>query len=513
MIFTPKIKNIAIEIICLLYVFLFIYAATSKLMDFEHFKIQLGQSPLLSSFAQWLSVLVPAAEFMICIMLIFPRYRMEGLFSAYGLMIMFTAYIFIILNYTSFIPCSCGGVLEKLDWRSHMIFNLVFVLLAIVAILLYNQRNSIRKGQLKLSKLLGVLSIVSLLGISIVITLFMLSENIVHYHNKLTRRFPHSPLRQYAISDLKVNSYYIAGADSSQIFLGNVTTPLQVTTLNKQLIKTQNNMINLDRRDLPFRGVRVSVQAPFFFVTDGIVPCVYRGKINDWKADLSYEGGEYFTIAQTLDSSRIAVLTSSKKTGDNIIGIINIGKEKNTILNPSLLQKQLDGVFDTDGQLLYSKDMQAIIYVYAYRNQFTITDKKLKLIRRGNTIDTITKAKLDIAKDKKYKQRKFSKPPLFVNKRSAIYKNLLFVNSGIPGLYEDDKMWERTSIIDVYDLTKESYILSFTINDIDNKKLKQFVVQNDLLYALIGNNIISYKMDEQITSRYIKTNSDNLLAK
>lgn len=44
-------KNIILETVCLLLVLLFVYAAISKLLDFENFRIQLGQSPLLSAFA------------------------------------------------------------------------------------------------------------------------------------------------------------------------------------------------------------------------------------------------------------------------------------------------------------------------------------------------------------------------------------------------------------------------------------------------------------------------------
>jgi len=501
----PQIRIIIIEIICLLYLMLFLYAAATKLLDFEHFRIQLGQSPLLSPFAELVAVIVPLIEILICILLSIPRYRLIGLFSAYVLMVMFTAYIIIILNFSSFVPCSCGGVLEKLSWKQHIIFNLFFVVLAGAGILLHYTNSRIKYNYLKYKKIALCSFAVTAGGISSVIALFLISENIVHYHNKLTRVFPHSPVKQSSISDLKVNSYYIAGADSSSIYLGNVTTPLTISTLNKQLVHTRYSRIVLNRRDLPFRGVRISVSAPFFFVTDGTVPCVYKGNISDWQAELVYKGGEYFTTSQAIDSSLLAVVTNSKKTGDNVLGIIETGAVKKTILNPNILQKQFDGVFDTDGQLLYSADMKQLVYLYAYRNQFTITDQKLNIIRRGNTIDTISEAKLFIAKDKKYKQRKLSRPPLYVNKSSAVYRNLLFVNSAIPGLYEDDRMWKNTSVIDVYDLAEKSYLLSFTLNDVDEKKIKEFIVQDDKLYAMISNYIICYKIDSQITSRYIKS--------
>lgn len=508
-----KYKNLITEVICLLFVLLFVYAAASKLMDFQHFRIELGQSPLLSAFAQWLAVLVPLAEFMICLLLIVPKYRLVGLFSAYGLMVMFTVYIFIILNYTSFVPCSCGGVLEKLDWKSHMIFNLVFVFLGVLGIIFYSSSTKVKSHFIKNRKLIGLFSVVAISGISTVVVLFMLSENLVHYHNKLTRRFPQTPIHQTAITDLKLNSFYFAGIDSTHVYLGNTTAPLVITTLNSKLLQTQKNMIDLDHKELPFRGIAVMIEPPYFFVVDGTVPCIFRGKINNWKAELIHKKGEYFTTAKIIDSNTIAVVSANKTNGDNVLAVVQLQNNGPTILNPEILQKQTDGVFDTDGILLYSREMKKIIYLYAYRNQFTLADNRLKIDYRGNTIDTITRAQLHIEKDKKYHQRQFSKPPLFVNKNSAVYNNLLFVHSAIPGRYEDDKMWKDSSIIDVYDLKNKSYVLSFCISNLDGKKMRYFKVINNQMYVIVGTHIIRYKLDSKITSHYTNQNVNNLLAK
>ncbi len=139
--FNTQTRNNIISIICYIYVVLFTYAATSKLLDFENFRIQLGQSPLLSAFAFWISVAVPLSEIIIAILLLIPKFRFLGLFAAYSLMVMFTAYIYIILNYSSFIPCSCGGVLEKMTWNQHLIFNICFIILGGIAILITPNKN------------------------------------------------------------------------------------------------------------------------------------------------------------------------------------------------------------------------------------------------------------------------------------------------------------------------------------------------------------------------------------
>lgn len=129
-------RNMIIEIICVLFIILFVYAALTKLLDYEKFRVQIGQSPLLTAFAGWIAWMVPVAEILIAIMLVFIRLRLVGLYAAFSLMVMFTTYIICILTLSLYIPCSCGGVLEKLGWKEHLVFNIAFIILAAAAVLL-----------------------------------------------------------------------------------------------------------------------------------------------------------------------------------------------------------------------------------------------------------------------------------------------------------------------------------------------------------------------------------------
>lgn len=130
------IRKITIEFIVTLFILLFVYAAVVKLLDFEKFVVQVGQSPLLTVFAGSIAWIVPVTEIIIALMLAWGRFRLIGFYCAFSLMVMFTAYIVAILNFSTYIPCSCGGVLEQLGWTEHLIFNLVFVVLAATGVLL-----------------------------------------------------------------------------------------------------------------------------------------------------------------------------------------------------------------------------------------------------------------------------------------------------------------------------------------------------------------------------------------
>lgn len=143
MLLRVKIKEWIVEVVSALFILLFTYAAISKLMDFENFQIQLGQSPVVSVFADGFSFLIPIMELGIVVLFLVPKYRPIALYGSLILMSLFAAYIYIVLRYSSYIPCSCGGILDKMSWETHLVFNLVFVLFAVLAIFLSHTSTSV----------------------------------------------------------------------------------------------------------------------------------------------------------------------------------------------------------------------------------------------------------------------------------------------------------------------------------------------------------------------------------
>jgi hypothetical protein len=109
-------------------------------MDFPSFYAQLAQSPLITGFSGWIIWIVPSLEILIAILLSIDRLRIHGLYASFSIMVMFTTYIITILNFSEFIPCSCGGVLQHMSWKTHLVFNICLVTLAAIAILNSEQR-------------------------------------------------------------------------------------------------------------------------------------------------------------------------------------------------------------------------------------------------------------------------------------------------------------------------------------------------------------------------------------
>ena len=454
-----RLQNLILEIICYLYILLFVYAAVSKLIDFENFQTQLGQSPILSAHAKIISYLVILIELILSVVLTIPKYRIYSLYLSVGLRITFTTYIILILNFSSFIPCSCGGILEKLGWTEHLIFNLFFVVIGIAGILLFKSNK----------KTIIALASMSTTSIIFIVLLFLSSEDIMQKQNPFIRRFTPNTAERILTKDLNNYSYYFAGQKNGKIYLGNTTSPLTIIELDSTLKSKKQFTIQLDNDNYAFKSVKIKIIAPYFFLYDGSVPIIYRGLLSDWKAKVWLAKKPYFTILQPVDSNSCVFRSQQLGTNENILGSIELKDSLKIKKQKQLLQKQIDGIFDTDGTLIYSEDLKKVIYTYFYRNQFIVADSNLNLIRRGTTIDTTSKAKLKVIKIKLSGDTKLSAPPQIVNIRSTAFKQLLFNQSGIRGRYESIKNWKYASIIDVYDITKNNYISSFYIYNENNK--------------------------------------------
>lgn len=350
---------------------------------------------------------------------------------------------------------------------------------------------------MKLSHKYIVLTACTFLGTGFVYLLFSLSENIVQYHNTFIRRFPQHLADPDRELDLKFNSYYFAGSDTSKIYLGNITASLQVTQIDTSLQLKQTFKIDLKEKNLPFKSPQLRVQTPYFYLFEGTVPYVFKGRINDWKGYLQWTSGTYFSQIEPIDSNRLAARFLAPKTSENLIGTFDL-KRKTERVAKNLLVKQIDGIFDTDGSLLYNDALQRLVYVHRYKNEFVVVDPNLSLQYRGNTIDTVSHAHLKFSKINDGTVKTFSEPPLTVNKASTTDGKYLFIHSGLPGQHESMDMWKQASIIDVYDLTQKSYLASFYIYHDKGKHMRSFIVKGDYAYVLIGSKLIRYKLRNDI---------------
>ena len=125
------------EIVAALFILLFLYTAITKLAAIDRFIYIIQTVPAMKPYAHLLGWGIPITELVICTLLFIPAMRRIGLGAATLLMIGFTAYIARMMVTMSKLPCSCGGIINSMGWKDHLIFNSTFVALGIFAILLH----------------------------------------------------------------------------------------------------------------------------------------------------------------------------------------------------------------------------------------------------------------------------------------------------------------------------------------------------------------------------------------
>jgi len=502
--FHPKHVTILVPLSSYLYILLFVYAGISKLLDYENFTVQLAQSPLLSAYAGVIAPSVICLEFLLVALLIFRRIRLAGLYGSFFLMIAFTIYIYLILNYSDFVPCSCGGLIEKMNWTEHMIFNLVFVILALFAIILSEKEKHTPKHIVLLKT-----SLPSLLAVGVVVGLFLSSEHIIKKENNFIRRFGQHSLRDEKSLDLGVNSYYFAGMTDGQIYLGNYTAPLVLTRLDTSLTTITTANLELDNTALPFRSISIQIEAPYFYVYDGNIPVIYRGKLDDSLAHtISFEDC-YFSQLQVIDSVNFAFRAQSRSIKSQVLGRLGLNREPKVTLNYGLLEKQIDGMFDTDGKLLRDNSTGELAYIYSYRNEILMMNKELQLLQKLHTIDTISHAQVQVRRlsDGRHK---LGAPPLQVNKTSVLYKQVLFNESMLMGKFESRKAWQQAAIVDMYNTGKQEYLGSFYIYHRGENKMSQMLATDNYLFVLRGSEIVRYRFAQAVTANFKTGEAENL---
>jgi hypothetical protein len=229
--------------------------------------------------------------------------------------------------------------------------------------------------------------------------------------------------------------------------------------------------------------------------------------VNGWTASRIGYVEEYFLDYEPLGQKSIAIKSLDTSGKASMLGKIVLDSP-HFRFKPGLLKKQVDGIFCVDGIMQFDKALNRLVYVYRYRNQYLVLDSSLNLIRRGNTIDTTSVAKIKIGAIEAEGATTMAAPPLVVNGRSSVYGNWLFVNSKLLARNEHPDALNRASVIDVYDITEAKYRFSFYVFRYEKENLKEFRVCGDRFVARFETHLQLFDLNPE----YFPTEKSRILS-
>ena len=131
-----NLKTSAVDVIVFLLIFLWVYAAISKLADYDQSRTQMLEQVFSNAVSEILVWAIPLAELGTALLLISHKTKTRGMYVSFSLLFVFTFYIIVVLTGVfDRIPCSCGGILENLSWTEHLLFNVFFLVLTLIALI------------------------------------------------------------------------------------------------------------------------------------------------------------------------------------------------------------------------------------------------------------------------------------------------------------------------------------------------------------------------------------------
>lgn len=486
-----SLSNALITTIVHLYVLLFVYAAISKVIDFENFQIQIGQSPMLRSYVSLISYGIPTIELLVAFLLLTSRFKLLGLYASVTLMGLFSIYLFLLLQFSDYIPCSCGGILDRMSWEAHLVFNLLFLSLGIVALVFYHKNQRIT-----LVVLIRKLTLIFLLSMALMLYQFLQRDVVSSSVRHFIRYFPHHPIRFEKQLDLKFNSYYLAGFDSHYVYLGNVTAPLLVTKIDLKTFEKSEIQLQIPSSQLKFKSLRLIVQDSLYYFYDGTTPIVYKGKTNNWKAEEWLNNVAYFTHLVPVDSVTVGIKAISSVTHSNVLGLITQKDSIQVTLFDSIFEKHEDKLFASDGKFVFEPTRSQFIYSYYYRSVFLVLSSSLKQHTLYPTIDRSLESTPKVISMKKGAKNVLLQKPLTINKNLATNTNYIILQSGVKGNYEPRESWKNSSIMDVYSFVDGAYSFSFYLPNQASHELDSFKISKNQLFTIHSNYLTIYQLKQ-----------------
>ncbi|HVU95410.1 MAG TPA: hypothetical protein VHE34_09305 [Puia sp.] len=328
-------------------------------------------------------------------------------------------------------------------------------------------------------------------SIALILSLAFLSEAAKNSSNAFIRMAPSHVAMPTQIRDLHSASWYLAGGTPTRFYLANRSAPALLMEIGMQLKDSTLHYLSLiSLSNRISKSLKITVDSPNISLAEGVSPLLAGGRVGDTTLH-RLANHAYFGLAAPLSPSTQILRATDARLKQNIL----LKQTPDTLMSKGpILEKQVDGIFCTDGYLHAQPDSNRLIYIYSYRNQWICLDTNLNIRYKARTIDTISRVKFSVGSIPSQHALTLSSPPTFVNQQSCINGNYLFVHSALRADNDERDLYEMSSPIDVYSLIDGKYLLSFYLPDYRKHKIRDFRVFGNTLVALYDHYAYTYTL-------------------
>lgn len=107
-----------------------IYGTAIKLWSYSTSKVGFDFFPFVENHHRLVFWGLISLQLCVAFFLIFRKTRLAGLYAAFFLLISLSTYLYLMLHYSTHVPCFCTGIIPRLSWQGHLWFTIGFTVLA-----------------------------------------------------------------------------------------------------------------------------------------------------------------------------------------------------------------------------------------------------------------------------------------------------------------------------------------------------------------------------------------------
>lgn len=304
------------------------------------------------------------------------------------------------------------------------------------------------------------------------------------------RHFPTHTVDLRAVTNLGFNSYYIAGTDQDQLYLGNVTDPQSLLVIDTATLDTHQLHRQLPKKPLIPGHVRWHIRGDQQYVTEGHAPIIAQTQTQQAAIQI-LDTTTYFLQASATHQQQLAFkIYNGHQSQLATMQLPNTQLQ----LGPKLLATATDGIFASDGTLVGTPHY--FLYVYRYSNRFFKTNGSLQAIQAYTTIDPLHTPTIQI--DTVGNTLKPAQPLEIINQHVCATDTYLLIHAPRKADNESQAAFNQYEVIDWYTVSDGQYQGSFYLQRFHDTSLKSIYLYGGTLYALFDTYLLSYHI--QLTS-------------
>lgn len=310
--------------------------------------------------------------------------------------------------------------------------------------------------------------------------------------NSFIRLFPPHMLGKQHRIDVGTNAFYIAGIHQDTLYLSNRLDARWLKKVSLSNLDTTDLILSWPTMQPPFSDWQVSLQNEILsfsnYLTGTLLLSSYPFHQPYFKAKLAQP------FYKTLPIHPSLLFAKSYNTPLQSRSIVRLTLDQSIPQQAYLPPKKPDGLYSTDGILLWNATYQNLLYLHNFVNTVTILDSTCNVQYSHNTIDLVDSIKGSIIRQQQKGIQIQQVETSLNNSLATTDQHLVLVYSKAPASNQSLARFRKNATIDIYQLPTFRYLYSFYLPLTPTTTLLDLQLYNQHLYALTGTELIQYQL-------------------